>query len=209
MNDPAQALAYARADFAEPHDAFVAAFRARFPEADPRQVLDLGCGPGDITRRFARAYPDCRVLGIDGAPAMIELGIADTRAAGLDHCIRLELGYLPQAALPTQQFDTLISNSLLHHLNDPLVLWHSIRQAARPGATVFVMDLLRPADPAAAQQLVATYAADEPEILRHDFYHSLLAAYRPDEIRVQLQASKLDLNIETISDRHLVVWGRA
>ena len=48
MNDIAQAEAYAQTDFSEPHDAFVAHFRERFPDFKDGNVLDLGCGDGAL-----------------------------------------------------------------------------------------------------------------------------------------------------------------
>lgn len=72
MNDPAQARIYAAADFSEPHGRFIELFAERFPDIRPRGlVLDLGCGPADISIRFARAYLSCRIVGVDGAPAML------------------------------------------------------------------------------------------------------------------------------------------
>ena len=82
MDDPAQALAYARADFSEPHEAFVGYFQERFPQWRPRRVLDLGCGPADVTIRFARAYPECEIVGVDGAEAMLVAQHATGRDGG-------------------------------------------------------------------------------------------------------------------------------
>jgi hypothetical protein len=71
------------------------------------------------------------------------------------------------------------------------------------------MDLLRPASLADARVLVRTHAASEPPVLQRDFYNSLLAAYRPDEVHEQLVEAGLDgFAVETVSDRHLVVFGR-
>jgi hypothetical protein len=70
------------------------------------------------------------------------------------------------------------------------------------------MDLARPASRAAAEALVASYAAGEPEVLRRDFANSLGAAFEPDEVRAQLCEARLDLSVETVSDRHLLVHGR-
>lgn len=207
MDDPAQALAYAQADFSEPHDAFVGHFRQRFPAHAPVRVLDLGCGPADVTCRFARVYPEAAILGIDGAPAMIELGRAALARARVEGRVRLLVARLPGADLPARHFDTVISNSLLHHLHDPDVLWQAIRTHARPRAAVFVMDLLRPASRAQAQALVERYAAGEPEILRRDFRHSLLAAFTVEEIRVQLARAGLAFAVERVSDRHVAVHG--
>ena len=84
MRDEQQAQAYARADFEEPHNLFVTLLKERLPHLPPHgRALDLGCGPGDISRRIARAFPDWSVDGVDGSPAMLELGRRITAEAGL------------------------------------------------------------------------------------------------------------------------------
>jgi len=209
MNDADQALAYALADFSVPHEQFVEQFSANFPHYRViGPVLDLGCGPADVSRRFALAYPECRIHGIDGAPHMLELGRVANQQAGLAERIELFEINLPAASLPEQAYRTIISNSLLHHLHDPQVLWRSIRQYAAPGAIAFVMDLFRPSSEAMARELVDTYASTEPAILRADFYASLRAAFTPKEIRQQLDAAQLaGMVIETCSDRHVIIYG--
>lgn len=208
MDEAAQARAYAEADFSAPHQRFIELFCARFPGLEPRgSVLDLGCGPGDITRRFARTFPACRVHGVDGAATMLRHAEAMQPDSGLEGRISYIHGYLPGAALPLPRYDVVISNSLLHHLADPVVLWSSILRHAAPGAAVFVMDLMRPDNRAAAEAMVEQYAAAEPEVLRDDFFHSLLAAYTPDEVAAQLAAAGLDLAVDIVSDRHFTVSG--
>jgi hypothetical protein len=72
---------------------------------------------------------------------------------------------------------------------------------------ILIMDLLRPQSREAARRIVDTCAGDEPEILQTDFYNSLLAAFRVDEVRGQLQRAGLDLHCSEVSDRHLAGWG--
>lgn len=209
MDDEEQARAYARADFDEPHARFVALLGARCPALTGEvRMLDLGCGAADIMVRIARAYPSCRVDGIDGAGAMLRHAGAAIAQAGLEQRLRLVHGALPGVLPPATDYDAVISNSLLHHLRNPLDLWRAITRFGRPGAAVFVMDLLRPASHDDAAALVDEYAADEPEILRRDFFNSLCAAYRPGEVARQLAASGLSqLSVEQVSDRHLIVCG--
>ena len=209
MNDAGQARAYAEADFEQPHAQFVELFRQQFPQFDViGSVLDLGCGPCDISWRFARAYPDCRIDAVDGAEAMLVHAQELIEQRGLQARIHLHRCYLPGDALPAATYDVIISNSLLHHLNDSQVLWRSIVQGAVSGAAIFVMDLMRPASKKQAQALVDEYAASEPDILRHDFYHSLLAAYTVDEVREQLAIAGLDeLQVQAVSDRHVIISG--
>jgi hypothetical protein len=68
--------------------------------------------------------------------------------------------------------------------------------------------LRRPDTREQASRLVSEYARTEPEVLRHDFFNSLLAAYRPEEIAAQLTRAKLTyLQVEAVGDRHVVVYG--
>ncbi|MFO8153698.1 class I SAM-dependent methyltransferase [Thioalkalivibrio sp.] len=204
-----QARAYAEADFSEPHEHFVDLFAERFPEPVSGTVLDLGCGPGDVSLRFAARYPACLVDGIDGSPAMLAAGAETRRRHPAGPRVRLGPGLLPAACGPAAPYDTIISNSLLHHLHDPRVLWAVILRDGAPGARVFVMDLCRPDTPERAAALVAAHAEGEPEVLRRDFERSLYAAFTPDEVRGQLREAGLDaLRVEQVSDRHLLVWGR-
>jgi len=209
MLDPEQVRAYAAADFAEPHQRFIEELQQRLAPLRQRGVaLDLGCGPGDISLRFLRALPGWRVDAVDGSPAMIAAGRQAAVAAGLDDRIVLRELRLPDTAAPRRSYDLLFSNSLLHHLADPSVLWSSLRQLSDPDTQVFVMDLMRPASQADAAALVERYASGEPAVLHTDFYNSLRAAYRPEEVQRQLQAAALThLEIEVISDRHFIVWG--
>lgn len=209
MDDPVQAQAYAEADFSEPHQAFVDHFRRRFPTFAGGRVMDLGCGPADVTLRFARAYPAADILGVDGAQAMLALAREAVEQAGLGERVRFACLRLPTPALPGG-FDGVISNSLLHHLADPQDLWAAVRQVARPGAPVLVMDLMRPESEAELERLVAAYTVGAPEVLRRDFRNSLRAAYRPQEVEDQLTRAGLSgFRVEVVSDRHLLAWGSA
>ncbi len=208
MNDFEQALAYASADFSAPHDQFVQLFKNTFAASDIRgEVLDLGCGPADICIRFAKEFNDCIIHGIDAAEAMLVLGEKAIRAQNLDQRIRLRQGYFPDKNIKLT-YETIISNSLLHHLLDPMTLWKTIKQLAHINARIFIMDLMRPKNETEAKFLLAEYAANEPEVLQHDFYHSLLAAYTPEEVQLQLQQANLpSLKVSSVSDRHLIVYG--
>lgn len=209
MLDSEQVRAYAAADFEEPHRRFIELLQMRLAPLRERGVaLDLGCGPGDISFRFLRAFPEWRVDAVDGSPSMIAAGRAAAVAAGLNDRIEFREVRLPQGTPPPRPYDLLFSNSLLHHLADPAVLWSSLRRWSGPATPIFIMDLMRPASRADARALVERYASGEPVVLRTDFYNSLLAAYRPGEVRAQLHAAALShLTIEVISDRHFIVWG--
>ena len=209
MDDPVQARAYANADFSEPHDAFVQQFAAVYPGGDIRDtILDLGCGPADISVRVASRYPGCRIDGIDGSEAMLREGRLRLQREQLTDRVHLYRCKIPDDPPPLKSYPVVMSNSLLHHLHRPEGLWEYVSDCTAAAGWIFLMDLIRPASKAEAEQLVNTYSGGEPEILKRDFYHSLCAAFTPDEIRVQLQQAGLEhLHVEQVSDRHLIIYG--
>jgi 2-polyprenyl-3-methyl-5-hydroxy-6-metoxy-1,4-benzoquinol methylase len=207
MEDEAQVLAYAQADFDEENQGFVERFRDYFPDFSEGRVLDFGCGPADITIRFAKLYPACQVTGVDASAQMIKMGNQAVRQAGLSGRITLRCERFEVIA-GANVADGAIANSLLHHVPNPLLFWNKLRQLVKPGSPVLVMDLLRPESPEEAQAIVDRYAANEPEVLRRDFYNSLLAAFTEDEVTTQLARMNLTrLLIDVPDDRHWVVGG--
>ena len=211
MADPAQARAYAEADFSESNGLFVELFRRLQPTPFAGHALDLGCGPGDIPIRLARACPAAHIDAVDGAEAMLDLARA---AAAVDVVlaarIRWSCARIPSPeAMPGRPYDALLSNSLLHHMADPLDLWRAVLEAGRPGAAVLVMDLARPADAEGVDRVLDAHAAGAPDVLRNDFRNSLFAAYTVEEVRDQLAAAGIaGMGVEMVSDRHLAVRGR-
>ena len=209
MEDPAQALAYAQADFAEVNRGFVDRFRATFPELTRGRVLDLGCGPADIPIWLARALPSIRVTAVDGSEAMLAQARKAVAEAGVADRVLLLRALVPVIPFKPQTFDAVISNSLLHHLHNPDVFWQELLRLGRPGAAILVMDLFRPDSQERAREIVEAAAADEDPVLKQDFYNSLLAAFTVDEVRAQLATMGLvHLDCRIISERHWLVSGR-
>lgn len=212
MVEDRQARAYALADFEEAHRRMLELFHGFFPSLpETGHAVDLGCGPGDIACRFAARYPGWRVDGVDASPAMLGYGpVIVDRYPGVAARVVLVEGLLPHCPVPREQYDVVLSNSLLHHLADPQVLWIAVRRLACPGAPVLIMDLVRPTANDGVDDLVEEYAAGEPEVLRRDFANSLRAAYRVAEVERQVAEARLPwLAVARVTDRHMVVSGVA
>ncbi|WP_341328591.1 methyltransferase domain-containing protein [Methylotuvimicrobium sp. KM2] len=207
MEDPKQVQAYAQADFSEPNEHFMQNLKALVGVKDFQgHALDLGCGPGDISCRFARAYPSSRVDALDGASAMLDYAESIV-PSDLSARVCFIHGKLPTVSLPRSRYDLIFSNSLLHHLPEPQALWNFVKRYAGNGTRIAIMDLFRPQSVQQAKEIVEMYAATEPEILQRDFYHSLLAAFTPEEIEEQLREAGLNFEVERISDRHVFISG--
>jgi trans-aconitate 2-methyltransferase len=212
MDGVDQVEAYAAADFADSDQEMVDRLAEFWGGCPGDRWVDLGCGPGNISFRLARRWPEATVLGVDGAPRM--LAVAQQRLAAEPE-LAGRLGF-QQALLPLPErtplaasFHAVVSNSLLHHLHDPRGLWASVARLAAPGAFVYVQDLRRPPSADAVEALVAASMADAPEVLRRDYRASLHAAFTPAEVAVQLaEAGLAGLRVEPLGDTYLEVWGR-
>ncbi len=203
-----QVKAYAEADFSVPHNHFIELIVEQLlGQMLTGAVLDLGCGPGDVSVRFARKFNAVTIDAVDGSQEMLSFA-RNSLPETLQQRVRYLYGYLPDAGLSSLKYQTIISNSLLHHLPDPGVLWQTIKQYAVSGARIFVMDLLRPESISQARKMVSMYASEEPEILQTDFFNSLLAAFTLDEIKDQLNSVALVLSVRAISDRHIFIYGK-
>lgn len=208
MNDPEQVKAYVETDFSASDQVLVESIRASLPFT-PKKILDLGCGPGNITFLLAAAYPNATVLGIDGAENMIRYA-HDIHQQQYQHLPNLsfQLINLPTDVFYGDSFDLIISNTLLHHLHDPHVLWREIKRVVSSNCFFYIADLARPDTYEQVRYLKKTYVSEAPLILQHDFYQSLLAAYSIEEIQMQLQeAGFSNITVEMATDRHVHCYG--
>ena len=144
---------------------------------------------------------------MDASIPMLALGLEALRQR--PPRVSLICARLPHLPFADRGFDAVISNSLLHHLPEPAVLWRDVARLVRPGGVVHVMDLFRPRSANEARDIVAAAAGDEDQVLRDDFFNSLLAAFTPEEVQHQLAEGGLGhLACAVVSERHLLVSGR-
>lgn len=208
MEDLMQAQAYAEADFDAQHAKIIDLIDQVFVGVEfSGEILDLGCGPGDVTFRIAQRFPKARITGVDGSLAMISLAKKrQEHEKAVKNKVNFIQAMVPGADIPKKKYNLIISTSFLHHLHQPEALWKTIIEHSQPGTKVFVADLCRPESKKLARQIVSEYASNEPEVLKQDFYNSLLAAFTPEEVEGQLSGAELEgLSVEV--DRYLVIFG--
>ena len=214
MDEVGQVLAYAQADFAASDAAMVERLAQLCGEDPGTTLVDLGCGPGNISLLLADRWPAAKVLGLDGAPRMLAVALERLAGASPDLAARLrfEQALLPLAAAGELEahFSAVVSNSLLHHLHDPAALWQTVALLGAPGAFVYVQDLRRPDNGEAVEGLVAAEMASAPEVLRRDYRASLHAAFTVVEVEQHLEQAGLaaQLQVAPRQERYLEVWGR-
>jgi len=172
------------------------------------RILDVGTGTAQIPIELCRRPLRCHVVAIDLAVCMLQLAERNLREAALDGQVILE--HVDAKGLPFDDasFDVVMSNSIVHHIPDPVDCLREMLRVLKPGGLLFVRDLLRPATADQVESLVAQYAADCDGNQRQLFRQSLHAALTVDEIRDLIQTVGCTPDsVSQTSDRHWTVSG--
>ncbi|MGI9157375.1 MAG: trans-aconitate 2-methyltransferase [Marmoricola sp.] len=119
--DPARYLAYAD-ERGRPFTELL----ARVPAENPQRVVDLGCGPGNLTGFLKLRWPGADVTGLDSSPAMVEA------ARGQDDGVSYDVADLRNWA-PAEPVDVLVSNATLQWVPGHLDLLPALVATVAPG----------------------------------------------------------------------------
>lgn len=93
----------------------------------PRRVVDLGCGPGNLTRLLPERWPGAEVVGLDSSPQMVEQAVASETPG-----VRFEVADL-RGWRPADPVDVLVSNATLQWVPGHLDLLPDLLAHVMPG----------------------------------------------------------------------------
>jgi ubiquinone/menaquinone biosynthesis C-methylase UbiE len=171
--------------------------------AAPVRVLDVGTGTAQIPIELCQRHPVVRVVAIDMAQHMLDVGRRNVERAGFTDRIELRLCDAKQMPFGDALFDCIMSNSIVHHIPAPLGVFAEMARVVHAGGVLFVRDLLRPADLDALRHFVNTYAGDANAHQQKMFGDSLHAALTLDEVRAMVAQVGFDpASVQQTSDRH-------
>jgi len=100
---------------------------ARVDAADPAMVVDLGCGPGNLTALLVERWPGAHVVGLDSSAEMIEKARATTPA------VDFQVADLRDWATGSDRADVLVSNATLQWVPGHLELLPDLVDRVNPG----------------------------------------------------------------------------
>jgi len=101
-----------------------------------QDLLDVGCGPGTITRDLARLVAPGRVVGIDAAPDIVARARSEPNADNLS----FEVADVYRLPFDDATFDVVHAHQVLQHLSDPVAALAEMHRVLRPGGIVAVRD---------------------------------------------------------------------
>lgn len=165
--------------------------------------LDVGTGPAQIPILLAKQSPNIHITAIDLSKEMLKIAKRHIEDANLADRITLEHIDAKVLPYPDNEFDGLISNSIVHHIHDAEKALQEMGRVVKANGAVLIRDLIRPETPADAQGFVDRYAADDTPYQQKLYYDSFLAAFTIAEVNQMLL--KMDMPNATVvqsTDRH-------
>ena len=122
--------------------------RERFPDLNPRRILDVGCGPGFTTLPMKAHFPDAEVHGIDLGAPQVRYAHARAEALGVEAHFSQQNG--TETDFPDGHFNLITCMLVTHECPAPVIraLFKEAHRLLAPGG-VMLMDggAPKPTDP--------------------------------------------------------------
>ena len=109
-----------------------------FPDVGGMTVLDLGCGYGWHSK-YCAEQEAATVLGIDASTAMI----AEAKKRNADPCITYRVCSLEDYDYPAGAYDLVLSNLVLHYVEDLEKVYRKVYETLKPGGIFFLILSIR------------------------------------------------------------------
>lgn len=155
-------------------------------ELSNKSALDLCCGPGHLTLCLSEYLHYEHAHGVDLSPAMIEAAELNTKRQGLSKQISFSCQDVVKLSTNfSQRFDLVSMTNAAHHLPNIQAVRSVLEQAeklAQPHGLIFVSDLARLKSSKVTERFVALVGAEYGPHMKEDFFHSMQAAWLPEEL---------------------------
>ena len=112
------------------------------PDAGTR-ILELGCGPGFYSCRFAQLYPQIVATGVDLSPKLIHIARSRAERLDLSNCdfVEADACALP---LPAESVDAVVISRLFLAVTDRFEVLSEVFRLLRPGGKCFIAEPISP-----------------------------------------------------------------
>ena len=216
-----QVISYAKADFSEGENNLINQINHYLIKNniylnEKDLIVDLGCGPGNISEKLSIKWPKTNVVGIDGSQEMIRMAELNKKNSSNRRRFKnlryicADIKSLKSSEISFEKnISLLVSNSLIHHITYLDDFFNCIERLSSDLTINFHKDLKRPNDEKTALYLKEKCGEIYNMVLTNDYYASLKASYTSKELKDFIFENKLSsLEVFEEGDKYLVIYGK-
>jgi len=209
MDTLEEAFEYDSMDHSQVNEVFCNDFFAARNLTDGVQILDVGTGTAQIPIAMCKRNSGLKITAIDLAESMLTLGNKNIQTALLEDCITLVQVDSKKMHYSDESFDQVISNSIIHHIPNPVECFKEMIRVTKKDGLLFVRDLLRPDSIAELQNIVNLHAGDATPKQKQLFTDSLHASLSLTEVREMVKLFGFEaFTVIQSSNRHWTFTAR-
>ena len=200
MNSIEESEAYANMDFLSVNTDFVDQL-IQLGDCSGH-FLDIGTGPAQIPILLAQRQPQINITAVDLSEEMLKIAEKEVQSANLSQRVTLQMADAKKLPFPDDYFDGVFSNSVIHHIPEPIEVMLEVKRVLKPNGLIFFRDLKRLKSVDTINTIVNKYAKDETEHQRSLFRDSLFDALTVEEMTEIIRSVGLEATVTSSSDRH-------
>jgi len=209
MDTLEEAFEYDSMDHSQVNEVFCNDFFTARNLTDGVQILDVGTGTAQIPIVMCKRNSSLKITAIDLAESMLTLGNKNIQTARLEDSITLVQVDSKKMPYPDESFDQVVSNSIIHHIPNPLECFKEMVRVTKKDGLLFIRDLLRPFSMAELQNIVSLHAGDATLKQKQLFTDSLHASLSLAEVREMVKRFGFDaFTVIQSSNRHWTFTAR-
>ncbi len=111
---------------------------------NPRRILDVATGTGDLALLLAKSFPEARVVGVDIAQAMLDRGQEKVKEQGLTERVKLQRGDSEKLPFSDRQFDAVTVAFGVRNFENLRKGLQEMKRVLKPGGHVAILEFSHP-----------------------------------------------------------------
>lgn len=105
------------------------------------EILDSGCGSGEMLIRLAFQFTKCRLIGIDLSEPLLEYANHLKGMFNLNNRVQFIKGDVMKLPFNKNSFDVVFNVNMAHLMSDPIAMLNEMERVLKPDGHIFIRDL--------------------------------------------------------------------
>jgi ubiquinone/menaquinone biosynthesis C-methylase UbiE len=144
-------------------------------KSETLKILDVGCGPGLLSKELSIRFPKAKITGIDISRYSIKLAKKNCKAIKNINFIIADVHKLP---FPDEYFDLVVCKDSFHQFSNPIKAIKEMYRVLKPGGIIYIQDLRRD-----VPLYLIKMVLPPNTLAKKLIYYSARSSYLPKEIK--------------------------